>query len=121
MRATLLTLLSNQTRTLYETFYFSMLIIFCKGIGLTRDDFGRGEFNYLSMLISVIYVLDSGYYILMGAFDSVILGMYALLFVHCLVYSCYTFATLRTQREIAIAVGIESIVAANKEKSKMFR
>lgn len=118
---TLLSLLRNQTRTLYETCYFTMLMILCKGLGLTREDFGRGEFNYLALLISLIYILDSGYYILLGAFDSMIFAMYFVLFIHCMIYSCTTFVTLRTQREVAQAVGIESIRQANKEKSLMFR
>jgi hypothetical protein len=96
-------------------------MILCKGIGLTREDFSRREFNYLAMLISVIYIFDSGYYILQGALDSVMLVMYAVLFVHCIAFSCSTFMTLRTQRELAAAVGIETIQQACQDKSRMFR
>jgi hypothetical protein len=118
---TLLSLLRNQTQTLYETCFFSMLLILCKGLGLTRDDFTQGEFNYTAMLISVVYILDSGYYILMGAFDSVVFIMYVVLFFHCFAYCCSTFMTLRTQQDLAAAVGIASIREACTEKTRMFK
>ena len=56
---TLTLLIMKQANSLYQTFWFCLLIILSKGWGLVRNQITRKEFKYMTILLLFIYILTS--------------------------------------------------------------
>lgn len=112
--------MQNQCRTLYETSFFSLLLILSKGMMLTRMEFTRMEFNYLSLVLILIYILDSTTNLLGPAVNPVALSMYCAVLSHCIYFCKRTYAILRNRLQISGEVGANPLVLVHKLKLVMF-
>lgn len=116
----LLKLMQNQCRTLYETAFFSLLLILSKGMMLTRMEFTRMEFNYLALVLILVYILDSATNLLGASVNYVALAMYCAVLVHCIYFSRRTVVTLRNRLLVSGEVGVNTLVIVHKLKLVMF-
>mmetsp|Transcript_1735 Transcript_1735/g.3694 ORF Transcript_1735/g.3694 Transcript_1735/m.3694 type:complete len:363 (+) Transcript_1735:412-1500(+) len=115
-----LKLLRDQSRTLYETAFFTLLIVLSRGIFIIRDEFSRNEFNSLAGSISVIYILDSGYNVMGADMDGVILALYIGIYVICLYGIFQTCRMLRSQDSVVTALNVPDMREAVTTKRGMF-
>lgn len=93
----LLQLGKNQFRTLYETSFLCLLLVLSKGLFLTRTEFTRSEFNYISVLASVSYVTVSADNVLSAQASLVLGALYFTVWGHCLVFSYIVWGDLKEQ------------------------
>ena len=83
----LLQLGKNQFRTLYETSFLCLLLVLSKGLFLTRTEFTRSEFNHISVLASVSYVIVSADNVLNTQASLVLGALYLAVWAHCVGFS----------------------------------
>ena len=115
-----LELFKKQTRSLYETAFFAYLLILSKGWSLVLSTMGRKEFNYLVILIILVYIFDSASNIIGSDMKQVTFVLYLAVLLHALVYGVNTIKILYTQMEVIRDTGMFLLLPVVLKKKTLF-
>ena len=115
-----LELFQKQTRSLYETSFFAYLLLLSKGWSLIISTMGRKEFNYLVILIILIYIFDSAANIIGVQMQTVSFVLYCVVVFHALVYGIHTVKMLQTQMEMIQETGMDLLFPVTVKKRTLF-
>ncbi|OMJ84121.1 hypothetical protein SteCoe_14812 [Stentor coeruleus] len=115
-----LDLLNKQTRSLYETAFFAYIILLSKGWSLIMNTMDRKEFNYLIIVIIIIYIFDSAVNIIGERIVFGIWFLYLIVVVHCFGFALQTFKVLNNQLQAVRDTGMDLLIPITKSKRLLF-
>jgi hypothetical protein len=115
-----LDLLNKQTRSLYETAFFAYIILLSKGWSLVMNIMDRKEFNYLIIVIIIIYIFDSAVNIIGERIVFGVWFLYMIVVVHCFCFAFQTFKILNNQLRVVRDTGMDLLVPITKSKRLLF-
>ncbi|CAG9322522.1 unnamed protein product [Blepharisma stoltei] len=113
-------LLKKQTRSLYETSFFFLLILLSKGWSVSRNSISRKEMNYQLMYLVLIYIMDSAANIIGPVMNTIALMMYLSLFIHISLYCCSTIKSLFIQAEVINEARVLHLLPIVAKKKRIF-
>ena len=111
-----LELFEKQTRSLYETSFFALLLILSKGWVLVVSSMNKREFNYLIIVIIFIYILDSAVNIIGLEIIYFAYLLYLIVTVHMALFSVSGFKILKTQIALISETGMDLLLPIAKSK-----
>lgn len=97
--SSLLQLARDQFQTLYKTSFLCLLLTLSKGLFLVRSELTRSELNHIAVLVSMSYISVSAYNLMKTELVMVLGGLYVVVGMHCVVFSCRVLAVIREQIE----------------------
>ena len=120
MNYDILELFQKQTKSLYETIFFAYLLILSKGLSLVLTDIEKKEFNYLGVLIILIYILDCTSNIIGREMIKATFLLYFTVLLHALCYGINTINILYNQVELIRENQIDSLIHVVLRKKNLF-
>lgn len=116
-----LSLLRQQTRSLYETSYFLLLLLLSKGWIVTREDLTMKEFKYFIAYTIFLYILDSSVNIPRTTVFSILSSiMYLSLLFHCCYFCVRTLQGIYIQIRVSSQIRLPDMTIAFQAKKRMF-
>lgn len=116
----ILELFKKQTRSLYETAFFAYLLLLSKGWLLIMNTMNRKEFNYLIIVVIIIYIFDSALNIIGYGISSATMVMHLLVISHCIGFAMQTIKTLNSQLQVMRETGMDLLIPVTKSKKSLF-
>ena len=116
----LLGLMRKQCRTLYETSFFSLILLLSKGWLVSRNNMSRNEFNYIVLVLIGVYIMDSATNIIGSPVAFMTFFMYAGLMFHGATYCYSTWKGIQAHIDLVQQTGINHLSAVCEYKKVMF-
>ncbi|OMJ73094.1 hypothetical protein SteCoe_28296 [Stentor coeruleus] len=116
----ILELFKKQTRSLYETAFFAYLLLLSKGWLLVMNTMDRKEFNYLIIVVIIIYIFDSALNIIGYGIGSATMVMYLLVITHYIGFAMQTIKSLNSQLQVMRETGMDLLIPVTKNKRFLF-
>jgi hypothetical protein len=120
MTAEFLDLFFKQTRSLYETSFFAYLLLVSKGWILVLNAMDRKEFNYLVIIIILIYIFDSAVNIISLGMQEITLLLYLIVISHILLFGARTIKAIKTQASVIEETGMDLLIPVTRMKRRIF-
>jgi hypothetical protein len=120
MTGEFLELFAKQTRSLYETAFFAYLLLLSKGWLLVINSMERKEFNYLVIVVILVYIFDSAVIIISLGMREVTVILYLIVISHVLSFACKTLQAIHTQAQVLHETGMDILLPVIRVKRAQF-